>query len=136
METDNPTITRLEDQINWYDTKSLKNQQYFKICKIIEIVTAALIPFSAGFSAPAILTGGLGVIIVVVEGIQQLGQFQNNWIIYRSTCEALKHEKYLYLGNAGPYYKTEDKIALLAERVESLVSKEHAKWIFSRTEEN
>ena len=134
MVTDNPTIVRLEEQINWYDAKSLENQRHFKICKFIEIVVAAVIPFAAGFSAPAFLTGGLGVIIVVIEGIQQLNQFQQNWIIYRSTCEALKHEKYLYFGNAGPYFKAEDKIPLLAERVESLVSKEHAKWIFGRPE--
>ncbi len=135
MLTENPTVIRLEGQIDWYDTKSLENQRRFKIYKFIEIVTAALIPFAAGFSAPAFLTGGLGVIIVVIEGIQQLNQFQQNWIIYRSTCEALKHEKYLYLGNAGPYFnKAEDKISLLAERIESLVSKEHAKWIFSRSE--
>lgn len=135
MQTDNPTVERLESQISWYDSKSLQNQEAYKWCKIIEIFTAAIIPFAAGYSAPALLTGGLGVVIVVIEGIQQVYQFHNNWIIYRSTCEALKHEKYLYLGLAGPYCKAENKIALLAERVESLVSKEHAKWIFSRTEE-
>jgi hypothetical protein len=135
MQTENPTIARLESQINWYDEKSLDNQKTYKVCKIIEMIAAAIIPFAAGYSAPAFFTGGLGVIIVVLEGVQQLFQYHNNWIAYRSTCESLKHEKYLYLGNAGPYLKVEDKIALLAERVESLVSKEHAKWIRGRTEE-
>lgn len=134
MQGNNSIITRLEEQISWYDKNSLDSQRYFKIYKIIEIIAAALIPFAAGFSAPAFLTGGLGVSVVVIEGIQQLNQFHHNWIIYRSTCEALKHEKYLYFGNAGPYCKAEDKTSLLADRVESLVSQEHAKWIFSRTE--
>ena len=134
MQEDNPIVVRLEEQIGWYDKKSIDNQRSFKICKIIELIAAALIPFAAGFSFPPFVTGGLGLLIVIIEGLQQLNQFHHNWIIYRSTCEALKHEKYLYLGNAGPYCKVEDKIALLAERVESLVSQEHAKWIFARTE--
>jgi hypothetical protein len=41
---------------------------------------------------------------------------------------ALKHEKYLYLANAGPYAAATTPRALLAERIESLVSQEHAKW--------
>jgi hypothetical protein len=46
----------------------------------------------------------------------------------RSTCELPKHEKYLYLGKAGPYASAPDPQALLAEKVESLVSRKHAKW--------
>ncbi len=134
MSENNPTLTRLDEQIDWYDKKSMANQKYFKRCKIIEMISAASIPFTAGFSAPALLTASLGLLIVIIEGLQQLNQFHNNWITYRSTCEALRHEKYLYLGNAGPYCKAEGRVSLLAERVESLVSQEHAKWIFGRTE--
>jgi hypothetical protein len=47
---------------------------------------------------------------------------------YRSTCEALKHERYLYLAKAGPYAAATEPRVLLAERVEGLVSQEHAKW--------
>jgi Protein of unknown function (DUF4231) len=47
--------------------------------------------------------GGLGAVVVVVEGIQQLGQYQANWINYRSTAEALGHEKFLFLAGAGAY---------------------------------
>src|SRR5262249_5612342 len=74
------------------------------------------------------VTAGLGVFIVVLEGMQQLNQYHANWISYRSTCEALKHEKYLYLAQAGPYAGAANPRAMLAERIESLVSQEHAKW--------
>jgi hypothetical protein len=56
------------------------------------------------------------------------GPYQANWINYHSTCEALKHEKFLFLANAGPYTAAADPRVLLAERVESLISQEHAKW--------
>ena len=125
-------IERLEDQIGWYDRKSSANQKTFRRIKVFEIVAAAIIPFIAGtfkeYPQAAWITAGLGVAITICEGFLQLNQNQQNWIGYRSTCEALKHEKFLYLAGAPPYAGAQNPRALLAERVESLVSQEHAKW--------
>jgi Protein of unknown function (DUF4231) len=125
-----PIMERLEDQIGWYDRKSLISQRYYKRIKTVEITAAALIPFVAAFNFQRIMwvTGGLGVVITVLEGMLHLNQYEQNWIAYRSTCESLKHEKYTYLGKAAPYAGSPDPHALLAERIESLVSQEHAKW--------
>jgi Protein of unknown function (DUF4231) len=125
-----PIMERLEDQIAWYDRKSLASQRVFKRIKTVEIMAAAIIPFLAALERPLIgmVTGGLGVLITVLEGALHLNQYQQNWIAYRSTCESLKHEKYTYLGKASPYANIPDPHALLAERIESLVSQEHAKW--------
>jgi len=126
-----PTMARLEDQIAWYDRKSLLNQRIYKRLKMIEILAAALIPFLAAWTFPHVLgvTAALGLTITVIEGALHLNQYQENWIAYRSTCESLRHEKYAYLGKASPYTSdVADSHALLAERVESLVSQEHAKW--------
>jgi hypothetical protein len=128
----NPTLGRLDDQLIWYSQKSRSNQQWFIRLKVAGIVIAAAIPFAAGMIAPAWLTGGLGVAVVVLEGVQSLFQFQQNWMTYRSTCEDLKHEKFLWLAKAGPYATTNAPDALLAERVEALISREHAKWLVTR----
>jgi hypothetical protein len=126
-----PTLERLDDQISWYDIKSQRAQKWFKALKIIQLVAAGAIPLVAvfGIGAPEKVTSTLGLVILVVEGAQQLNQYQNNWISYRSTCEALRHEKYLFLAGAGPYAKLEQPLALLAERIEGLISQEHAKWV-------
>jgi hypothetical protein len=129
-----PTWDRLEDQVAWYDRKSASDQRAFKRLKVLQLVAAAMVPVVASVHAPVWITGGLGAMVVVVEGIQQLGQFQQNWMNYRSTCEALKHEKYLYLADAGPYHAAEDPQRVLAERIEGLVSQEHAKWTAARDE--
>ena len=128
-----PAEARLEDQIAWYDAKRQHNQRWSKLLKVCQIITAAAIPVAAGASAPAWLVGGAGALIVVLEGLQQLQQYQQNWITYRSTCERLKHEKFLFAARAGPYASSEPE-ALLAERVESLVSQEHAAWVSQREE--
>ena len=63
-----------------------------------------------------------------MEGLQQLQQYQQNWTTYRATCERLKHEEFLFLATAGPYAAAPKPEGLLAERVEGLVSQEHAAW--------
>ncbi len=125
-----PIYARLEDQIAWYDRKSSAAQRTFKRIKVTEILAAAVIPFLAGISLPhdKLIIAGLGVLITILEGFLHLNQYQQIWGSYRSTCEALKHEKYLYLAKAGPYAGSADPRALLAERVESTVSKEDARW--------
>ena len=124
-----PIMERREDQIGWYDGKSLLDQRYFKRIEIIEITAAALISFVSAFNFRRVawVPGGLGVVIAVLEGVLHLNQYEQNWITYRSTCESLKHKKYVYLGKAGPYVGSADAHAPLADRVESLVSQEHAK---------
>ncbi|WP_221056811.1 DUF4231 domain-containing protein [Methanoculleus chikugoensis] len=122
-------MERLEAQIQWYSRKSQHSQKWYKRLKIMAIIAAAAIPVFAAISVPASLIGGLGALIVILEGIQGMNQYQHNWITYRSTAEALKHEKYLFLGNAGPYQDTAKPLPLLADRVEALISREHAQWI-------
>ncbi len=128
-ETDT-VIARLEDQLAWYDRKSGINQRMYKRIKIVEIVAAALIPFAAAFPYIhiAFVTGGLGVIITILEGVLQLNQYQQNWTSYRATAEALQREKFTYLAKAADYATAADPRALLAARVESILSQESAKW--------
>ncbi|MEH3107112.1 MAG: DUF4231 domain-containing protein [Sphingomonas fennica] len=121
---------RLESQIAWYDTKSGSCQKYHKIATVGKVLLASAVPVGAILTVPAVpaVFGGL---IVIVEAIQQLNQWQHNWVTYRSTCEALRHEKFTYLGRVGPYDDVDDAAAykVLVERVESLISTEHSKWV-------
>lgn len=75
------------------------------------------------------MLGGLGALIAILEGLQGLGQWHHNWISYRSTAEALKHEKFLWVAKAGVYATAENADRMLAERSESLISTEHASWV-------
>jgi hypothetical protein len=126
---DDVTMTRLEDQIAWYDRRSRYNQKTYKILKFATVAFAAIVPLAAAIQAPPWLTGGAGVLIILIEAVQQMNQYHNNWIAFRSTAESLKHEKYLYAATAGPYSTNEVPLRLLAERVESLVSQEQGKWV-------
>jgi hypothetical protein len=126
--TDVQVSQRLDHQLVWYGLRSRHHKRWYLSLKIVQIVVAAAIPVVAAAGASAPVAGALGAVIVVLEGVQQLFQFHQNWISYRATAEALNHEKYLHLARAGPYAAAARPDALLAERVEALVSEETAAW--------
>jgi Protein of unknown function (DUF4231) len=122
--------SRVDEQIEWYDRKSGINQRGFKWMRVTEIVAAAAIPILSSYQhtafrvTVAILGGG----IAVIAGLMGLYQFQENWTHFRTTCEALRHEKFLYETGTDPY-NVEQPFPLLVQRVESLISKEHSGWV-------
>lgn len=124
--------TRLDSQIKYYDDKSVNAQCWYKSIKFLEILSAAGIPVAAHYY-PEIISA-LGASILVFEALLHLNQWQHNWVTYRSTCEALRHEKFTFLGGSGPYDGLNDGEAnrQLVDRVESLISTEHSKWISGR----
>lgn len=126
-------VERLEDQIDWYDNSSIKCQKKYKWMKRVELVSAALIPIlstqSSGWISFAVIVSILGAIVVIIEGLVSLGKYHENWIEYRSICETLRQEKYMYLTLTGVYKTTADEaFDLLVERIESVISKENVNW--------
>ena len=130
--TDSPeltaTLSRLQDQINWYDTKSRHNQRAYKWSSAIEIIVAVLIPIAA-WLLPNVYPALMGAAVAVLRGLSNLNQWEFNWTSYRSTAEKLKHEQHLYFARSGPYGEVENAQRLLSERTEATISREHAAWI-------
>lgn len=137
---------RLKNQISWYSKRSKTNQRIFKSLRISEIILSALIPFLSGITGSyvnfektgIIVIGILGVVIASIAGILSLGQFQEHWIEYRTTCESLKKEKYMFQTKTEPY-DVENAFPLLVQRVETLISKENTNWahyMMKRKKEN
>jgi len=122
---------RLDDQIKWYDTKSMKAQRSYKRLKSLEIAMSAVIPLLIGFIEDwkvwSTIIGVLGVLITGIEGWLSLTKYHENWIEYRSICETLRHEKYMYLTRTG-VYDADHPFKMLVERVESIISKENVNW--------
>lgn len=134
MDADGYIADRLDEQIGWYDRKSLSNQNRYKWLRMLQVVAAALIPFLTAYLPPdrsttQLLVGLLGVAIAVVTATLDLWRYQEHWIQYRTTCESLKKEKVLFLTESGPYSGgTAANFRLLVHRTETLISKENSNW--------
>jgi hypothetical protein len=132
MTSDEFIKQRVDAQIDWYDQKSKWNQKYYKYLRISEIIAATSIPLLTGYitlenSGVKFIVGFLGFFIAIITSIVSLYHFQENWIKYRTTCESLRHEKYLFLTKTEPY-SIDDSFSLFVQRIESLISTENTKW--------
>jgi hypothetical protein len=118
---------RLEDQLEWFGRKAVVNERRYRQIKVLQLLAAAAVPVAAAVSAAHWLIAALGGVILVLEGLQQLGQYHDTWINYRGTCERLKREESLFLAGAGPYAR-KNRERLLALNVERLISQGQVKW--------
>jgi hypothetical protein len=131
---------RLDEQMGWYSKKSTFNKSRYRLFQVVIIIASAIIPLinltASAFEiwwqhAALIISAFLGSIITIISAILQMEKYFDNWILYRTTLESLKREKVLFQNNAGEYANLgdNDKNRLLVERVEAMLSSEHAKFL-------
>ena len=89
---------RLDEQIQWHSKKARHNKLRFWLYQIVTLVSSAIIPITnvaniADFQT-RIISSIIGGIIAVSTGITQLEKYQENWILYRTSAELLKKDKY------------------------------------------
>lgn len=123
---------RVDDQIAWYDTKSIKAQRNYKLCTFAILCSSALIPFVTNLAIESfwtkVLVSFLGVCATLSQGVINVNKYNENWIEYRTICETLKKEKYMYLTRAGVYAEQGNRFSYFSERIESTISQENVNW--------
>lgn len=124
----NPTLARLDDQLGWYERAAGRSQKWYRGLKLLALVFGAAIPVAAALGASAAVAGVLGGIVVVLEGVQQLFHYQENWLRYRGVAEGLRTEKHLFEASAGPYAGAPQPLQVLAEHIEALFAQERSAW--------
>ncbi len=146
---------RLDDQQKYHSKASSHAQKQFKLLSRAQIVLAALIPVIA-IVDPTIysqlLTGVVGASIAIIGGFLVLGNFQQNWILNRTTSEALKAERVKFVTRCGVYSdsaiasaeksaenspdKDKEHILLcrLQNNVESILANQNSQWQQQRRE--
>ena len=125
-------------EVDWYDQKSMINQKKYKILQFGLIILSSLTPvlifieklemtkeITWLFWLPAITA----VLVAIFAALIKTFNYQENWLDYRTTCETLRKEKYLYDAKVGEYKGSIEPEALFVERVESLISRENTLWL-------
>lgn len=123
---------RVDNQIEWYDKKSLNAQKWYKISQVAEILIAASIPVLISFAYKKwilVVIAVCGASISVIESLSRLYKLHENWIEYRVTSELLKYHKHLYLTRSGTYNDGEETIdSIFIANIENIISSENNKW--------
>ena len=127
---------RYEDQINWYDKKSIWNQKMYKLFQWVVIILSAITPVLVAIVAIRPEVKGTSWIAVGISALVAIGttslktfKYQENWINYRTTCETLRKEIHFYNAGISDYADTQEREALFVERVEALISRENTMWL-------
>lgn len=115
-------------QFRWYDRAATRNRMTYQILKFLAIAAGAAVTVLAALAAPAPLTATIGAAIVVIEGVQQLGQFHANWINYRATAERMRQHGFSYAAGTAPYDNLQTRRDLLAQFVQETIIKESGDW--------
>jgi hypothetical protein len=128
MESDSPTLARLDEQREYYSRKAREYRRWFHAIKVIQVLASASVSVTAltGNPVPASV---LGALIVILEGVEGLFKFHDRWTTCRTTSNLLQRERHLWLAQAGPYAGAALPAGLFAERVENILADEQMRWV-------
>ena len=128
--------SRYESQIQWYDAKAQSAKRTYQFLQWLLIVFSALTPIlillESHFGNWFPVTSA--VLVAIITSALKIFKYQEHWIDYRTTCETLRKEIYLYQGCVDQYSTAHDKESLFVQRVESLISKESTLWLRGQNE--
>lgn len=129
---------RLDDQINWYSSKSRKLKKKYDIIQFVIIILTSTTPivniititFDYYKTIVSILSSIPAIVVVILISMSKHKKYFELHTKYRSTCEKLKQEKFLYLVAASVYDIDDcsERLKLLAQRVESICAHENGEW--------
>lgn len=137
MSDQNYITERVDDQLNWLDSKSQYHHKHFVRLRTLILVTSTLIPLLSGFISDSNNWGLIlkwavgigGVIVAVSQGLLSLNKHQELWMQYRASAEAIKREKLLYLAKVGAYANNNQAFENFVAQIESILADENKLWL-------
>lgn len=135
---------RLNNQINWFDHKSIKCQKEYKLWCLVQIILSAIIPIITIFPINkeyewtiTISIVACGSICSAISSYLMLSNSHDLWIKYRTACELLKKEKSLYLTNSSTYGTNPlSNFNKFVHRIEEIIATENNQWNAIMNESN
>lgn len=115
-----------------YSRGATRNRVAYQIGRVATLLLAAAVTVLAAVGAPAALSASLAAAIVVIEGMQQLFQWHQNWISYRASAETLRRHAFAYAARTAPY-DGEDRAGRLAAMLTELTERENVDWAGTMT---
>lgn len=124
---------RIQDQIDYFDRKSVKYKKIYFTLKTTQILISASIPVLTSFVIKhnwvLILISIAGALVTAIDSIISLNKFNDKRIQYRASSELLKQEQYLYETKSEIYSNDpENSFNLLVSKIESILSNEVSEW--------
>ena len=139
MDIEKYMTDRVDHQLKYYENAANKAKKTHVRMQTSIIVLGLLVPVVINLPSEwgplgdvqALIKGAVTVLSLTLAMLTGLANFRKNgdlWLTFRRTEELLKHEKYLFLTDSGPYYNNEKAANDFVETIESIISAEHNKF--------
>ena len=134
--------SRIEDQIRYYEEKSIRNKRAYYAISVVSIIANALIPILSIFlktpdTALKVAITCLSSFTAILSSCLLIFNCKNLWTKYRYNANMLTSLLHQYCARTGLFAGLEDERAfgLLAQRSEEYLEGESEEWkdLFSRT---
>ncbi len=126
-------IDRCAQQIEWYEAHGSRESFFYRFFQTCAIVFGGLTPILILWSdVPKPLQALPAALAAIAAGLVGVFQWQQNWVRFASTAEALKSELIRFETRTSPAYRPEvtDDVAIdnFVQAVEALVLSETSGW--------
>jgi hypothetical protein len=130
MTADRYLATRLDQYQQWYDRKSVKTKAIYLRMRTISVVGGVLVPVVININGlyAKIAATVISLIVAGCVGLESVYRYRDQWKNYRSTEQALGHQRVYFQTRTGDYegLSADAAFRLLVERVESAIAAENA----------
>ena len=124
---------RYKEELNYYDRKANHNRRCYHVTSVyvlaVSITITPILTVEALKDIGAVVAALLAPTVALVAGIAAHFRFHENWLSFRKTWDALRHEAPWREAKIGDYKDAVDVNALFVERVEALISSEGQEWL-------
>ncbi|MDE0011986.1 MAG: DUF4231 domain-containing protein [Candidatus Poribacteria bacterium] len=131
MDIETYLTERVDNQIEYFDSKAIRNQKIYKRLKgtaifsnVFTTLTIALaLTFISHLKFMGIAALILSTIVLATYQIEEFYNFGAKWEKFRLVAERIKSEKYLFLSSVGRYASidTGEKERVFIEAIEGII---------------
>ncbi len=118
----------LDTYYDWYAAAAGRARIGYQGFKVLTLIAGASVTLLAALAAPPLATAGVGAVVVVTEGFQQLFKFHTNWLRYRLIAETLREHAFLYGAQLTPYDDAATRQRRLGHALVSILQSERKEW--------
>jgi hypothetical protein len=128
-------IKEINKEINWHDNKAIIYKKYCERIKIIKVIFAIVISILSAIAlnhamtfipiVTVVIAGG----ITFLEALSNIKQYEELYINYRKTCQALINERRLFESFSKPYVKTDkERLNKYVVKCSDIIKENNHNW--------
>jgi hypothetical protein len=119
---------RYERQLNFYDSKAIREKKKYTRTKWMLIILSAVTPVLISITGTNIYiqyaTIVTSTLVAIITAAAETFKYHENWLNNRVYCERMKREKYLFDAGLNYYDEEFKKNAAFVKKVEQIIASE------------